>query len=135
MKIWTDYANVVFALAAVSQAYKGNVTVDESSHSGAAIKKEGRAWRVKLRAVSSRGPGAKRAASGRRTVAVCWHVHREFMRAIYKGDSGARIQTALADYRDAQDFEQKHGETANKNIGSQFAPCAYVDACECDGAW
>jgi len=63
--------------------------------------------------------------------AVCWHGHRDFMRAVFEREPDARIHTALADYHGAEDFERKYRDT-NKNIGSVMRPLRYGDACKCE---
>lgn len=65
--------------------------------------------------------------------AVCWHGHRDFMRAVFSILPDVRITSRLADYRGVVDFEAKYRDTAHRNVGSQFHPCYYAEACDCDG--
>jgi hypothetical protein len=68
--------------------------------------------------------------NGRRVAAVCWHGHRDIMRDLFQLHPDARLKSALADYRGAQDFEEKHldtqGSTNHWNVG-----LSYGEACVC----
>lgn len=71
----------------------------------------------------------------RRVAAVCWHGHRDFFRALFKVAPDATISTARL-RRDkirysADTFEEVFPETGYANIGSQFQPCNFQDACTC----
>lgn len=68
----------------------------------------------------------------RKVNAVCWHGHRDFMRAIFRVNPEARIKSAFADYRGSEDFEQSFPETGYRNIGSVMYPCEAQDACVCE---
>jgi len=68
---------------------------------------------------------------GRRVHAVCWHGHRDFMRAIFRANPDARIKTGIADYRGSDDFEQKFEATGDRNVGSLMYPMRMRDACKC----
>lgn len=69
---------------------------------------------------------------GRRVHAVCWHGHRDFMRGIFRRDPDARIKTSWDDWRGQQDFEDRMGATAWRNIGSMMYPTFAKDACLCN---
>jgi len=72
----------------------------------------------------------------RRVHAVCWHGHRDFMRAIFKREPNARIKTMWADYKGSQDFERKFGATAHLNVGSMMYPAYAGSVCKCHtGSW
>lgn len=76
----------------------------------------------------------KKDGSPRRIGAVCWHGHRDWMRAVFNAYPDARIVTGLAgdvDYRGADDFERTHRDTGARNIGSMMYPVAFADACAC----
>lgn len=47
--------------------------------------------------------------------AVCWHGHRDFMRALFKLAPDAIISTTLATYRGREDFERSHGATRHSS--------------------
>lgn len=110
--------------------YDGNVIIDYIDDRR--TRKDGRVtYILKLRAASSKGLGARRAASGRRTVSVCWHAHRDVMRAIYAVDPSATIITMLATYDSASNFEATYGFTGTVNVGSMVAPGNIRDLCDC----
>jgi hypothetical protein len=54
------------------------------------------------------------------------------MRHLYRLAPEAVIQSALATYRGAEDFENTFEETGDHNMGSAFEPCSVRNACECD---
>lgn len=68
--------------------------------------------------------------NGRRIAAVCWHGHRDLMRLLFERHPGARLKSALADYRGREDFEAKYlgtrGSTNAWNVG-----LSYGEACTC----
>ena len=64
----------------------------------------------------------------RRISAVCWHGHREFLRALFRRNQEARVKTALADYRGADNFEQTFRSTYGQ--GNDYH-LAYGQACGC----
>lgn len=66
--------------------------------------------------------------------AVCWHGHRDFMRALFRRAPDARIQTALADYKGSEDFERKYLATYGSpayRMGALLQVQAYGAACTC----
>jgi hypothetical protein len=73
----------------------------------------------------------RRGYMGERIHAVCWHGHRDFMRALFDFDSEARLTTAMADYRSREGFNELYPATAWRNIGSQINPLDYANACDC----
>lgn len=66
----------------------------------------------------------------RRIAAVCWHGHRDLMRLLFERHPDARLKSALADYRGAEDFDRKYlgtrGSTNAYNVG-----LSYGEACTC----
>jgi hypothetical protein len=92
----------------------------------------------KLRADGATNPYPRVSASPFQTRrmphCVCWHGHRDFMRAVFAIEPGARITTGLRgsiDYQGSEDFEQKYQDTAWLNIGAPIAPVAMCEACSC----
>lgn len=121
-----------------------------SWHYGDGIRPCGKGWRFVLRAevgVFSRrrpyvrcehlrhGPiGATACNYGcrpSRMASVCWHGHREFMRALFALAPDARIITGIVTYKGSADFEATHDDTGYQNIGMQCEPVAYREACDC----
>jgi hypothetical protein len=112
---------------------------------GDSITKVGRAWNFRLGLLS----GVKRdkdhkyqrtSASGfnadRRVNAVCWHGHRDFMRALFRRDRDARIKSYFSDYKGSDDFEATFPETGYRNVGSMMYPMQMREVCNCAlGDW
>lgn len=112
---------------------------------GRGIVQDGRAWRFRL-AVDSSQPrdddGAlpyqrvstapwnvnQRTGRPRRVAAVCWHGHRDFLRALFDVNPDARVRTALADYRGREGFEREYLSTFGQGNGYHVA---YGQACAC----
>lgn len=116
--------------------YDGNVTVNNISSLSA------KRTRFTVRVRDSRGPGARRAASGRRLVAACWHVHRDVLGALFDRYPGATVYSGLSDndgtfrrgevvYRGADDYGQNHGDTQYRNVGSLMSPATIGELCDC----
>jgi hypothetical protein len=101
------------------------------------IKRDGRALRFRLRLdTEQRQPDgtlpyqriSRVLIRPRRVSAVCWHGHRDFMLAVFAVNPDARIKTALADYRGADDFERKYRATFGE--GNHWN-LSYGQACVC----
>lgn len=114
------------AIAKTAEMYDGNVTdKDGVSYVSKNVR------RVCLRAKDSRGPGARwSAGTGRRGPWSCWHVFRDFCRALLEIAPNASIRTSLAHYT-AENFESAYRETAYKNVGSMMYPRHMPELCEC----
>lgn len=67
----------------------------------------------------------------RKCWAVCWHGHRDFMRAIFRINPNAVIRTAVENYYGAEEFEKKYQDTGYKNVASQATPVWFAESCEC----
>lgn len=68
----------------------------------------------------------------RRVNAVCWHGHRDFLRALFALDPDAVVITAVARYRGANHFEGIYRDTWSHNVGSRMCPIPYGSSCMCD---
>lgn len=68
----------------------------------------------------------------RKVSAVCWHGHKEFMRAILRMHPGAVIITSTIRYNGLKEFLENHRASFDRNIGSSYCPRAYGTACTCD---
>jgi hypothetical protein len=84
-----------------------------------------------LKVADSRGVGARRSWSGRRTVSACWHAHRDVMIDIFELNPNANLKTAMAHYKNKESFYDLYPGTGGKNIGSQFQPAYAEDLCDC----
>jgi len=109
-----------------NRLYDGNVVpIVSSEHIGPRSK----SVRSVLRVEDSRGEGARRSWSGRRTVSACWHAHRDVYRELFHRFPAATITTAMAHYT-AQNFEDTYPETGWRNVGSIMSPVTMPELCE-----
>lgn len=111
------------ALAAINGRYDCNIEVNQF---GSADPR-----RFTLRVKSSKGPGARRSRHGRRTVSACWHVHRDFLTALFDLEPGVTVYTALAMYRGRDGFLRDFPQTAYTNVGSVMRNGYIVELCAC----
>lgn len=126
-----------------TQCYGGNVTVRTSSDTDWKRKRGTSTTRplcaLTLRTRSSRGRGAwiRTTFEGkdRRTIAACWHVHRDFLATLFDRYPTARVSTAFADYRGREDFLEKFEATGWKNVGSMMYPMSASQCCDCNDPW
>lgn len=139
MKVWgATEAQLREALETVGLKAYGEWT--GTTYGGAGITRDGRALRLRL-GVDTTQPRtdgylpyqrhstwAEHGKRPRKVAAVCWHGHRDFMRAVFALEPDARIKTALADYRGAEDFERKYHDTYGR--GNNYN-VAYGQACGC----
>jgi hypothetical protein len=129
MKAWTQEDNLHRALAAANDLYGGNLRfkrVPEPANQKAT------AWYFTLSVHSTKALGTRIGHSGRKIAAACWHAHRDFLNALFRLHDKARVKTAKADYKDKATFERIFPATGYQNIGSEFQPMSYHNACECD---
>ena len=73
----------------------------------------------------------RRGHSGQRIASVCWHGHRDFLRALFGVCPDGRVKSAFADYQGREGFESSYRETGRRNIGSMMRPLRLADACDC----
>ena len=67
----------------------------------------------------------------RRVNAVCWHGFRDFFRAVYEVEPGAKFYTAMDKWLGSEDFEDRFAASGCRNIGSAYMPVAAAEACRC----
>lgn len=120
----SDIAFVVDAIG--RQNYGGNLEIKSSRQVSRNV------VTFTIRATSSRGPGARCSWSGRRSIAACWHAHRDVMRALFTINPDGKLYTAMATYIGRQGFEDNFEATAGRNIGSRVSPAYMPDLCECE---
>jgi hypothetical protein len=113
------------ALKAVNEKYEGNITFKKCE----IINGEGTRARFTLTVKDSRKAGGRISHSGRRVCAACWHVHGDFFLACLALDAGAVIKSAgCADITAGY----TRADWQDRNIGSQFSPMMYSEACDCE---
>lgn len=144
MQVWTDRGTLDHALEHVNrdslseddEGYQGNIQWNRVPDRATAT-----SYYLTLRVQDSKSPGHRitchrshKTGLRRRHTAACWHVYRDFIRALFELDPSARVLTCRADYKDPETFERLFPVTGDQNVGSQADPLCYADACECDGA-
>lgn len=122
--------DIMDAAERASKYYGGNVAVEIRGQRGRAI-------RFGLKVRDSRGDGAHRSASGRRTRSACFHAHADFFRALFGSCPDARVKTAFADYHGATpaQYERDFDFVGMRNVGSASRPMQLRECCECAGGW
>jgi hypothetical protein len=111
MKITATPSQFTAAEMAIESRYGGNVYTERT-----------RSGNFRLRVHSSRGPGSRKAADGRRISAACWHAFGHYLDAL--GDA----HVIIPGYRGPA---CRHG-WVDRNIGSQARPFMYSEACDCE---
>lgn len=111
------------ALSVVNAGYENNVAFNRLDFDGDSR------TNFTLRVYSSQEKGARHSGTGRRMVSACWHVHRDFLAALFELAPDARVRTALADYRGRASFEEQFKETGQRLVGLGVV---LRDACECE---
>lgn len=128
MKLYgMDQTQLHSALDTANEKYKGNIQFKECKTVG--IRKP--YMHFTLRVKDSHGKGAKRGQSGIRTVAACWHAHRDVMKEIFSINPKARLISAMAVYEGIEGFNREFEDTGDRNIGSMVNPQYFRQACEC----
>lgn len=94
---------------------------------------QGRGFSFTLTVKKAAEHGGRRSNTGRRIAAACWHVHRYFLREVFKLSPSALIKTSVIEYNGQEDFEKNHDKTGDINRGSQALPMPYRNACACNG--
>jgi len=119
-----NHSDMQSALATVNSLYDGNVIFNRFD----AVRN---GFNFTLRVKSSKAPGHKVSYMGRHITSACWHVHRDFMIALFDVQPDAVIKSHLAVYRGRGEFHRLYPDTGNQNIGSMVSPLSFQHACEC----
>ena len=111
-----DMAELQRIVWSVGKRYQGNLKHDARferiGRDGALV------IRFTLAVHDSRAKGARRSAAGRHMPKASWQAHRDVMRAIFRSDPEAKLQTALATYDGRADFERSFEATGDKVVQS-----------------
>jgi hypothetical protein len=75
----------------------------------------------------SRKAGGRISNQGRRIAAACWHVHGYFFEALLKINPNIYIISG-----GTMRIDKNGGNWQDRNIGSNFMPLMYSEACECN---
>lgn len=115
-----------------NQLYDGNVAIKTSRnrHNSKGIRSS-----FTIRALDSRGAGARRSWRGRRMPVACWHAHWHVLDRLFRAHPDAEVRTML--YRaTAATFHDHAADTAFLNAGSALAPVRLPELCDCmDNEW
>ncbi len=76
----------------------------------------------------------RRHNTGRKSSYLCWHGHKAVMTAIFNVEPFSILETGWAKYEGQNDFNNRHKETGNRNIGSINNPLKARKACECENS-
>lgn len=96
------------------------------------IREIGRAIAFKANPTSSRSRYARRAASGRRLKALCYHGWRDLVLKLF--EMGAtRVQSTMGDWRTPDEFRWQLPDLYSVNAGSMMQPRAFGQLCEHGG--
>ncbi len=87
-----------------------------------------------LRVRDSKLAGHRVSNTGRRSPSACWHLHRDFMIALFDLAPTAKLKSAMATYTGRDNFRDTFEDTGYQNLGSQFSPMYARDACDCGGS-
>jgi hypothetical protein len=123
-----DLAAFSRIVATVSAKYGDNIVVRDTARDLTIIKPR---CSASVRAVSSRGEGARLSRSYRHMPAACWHVYRDILIGIFDVNPDTVVRTLLTEYRGKSGFESNYPPTARQNIGSEFMPVTMPELCEC----
>ena len=79
----------------------------------------------------SSGKGA-RFSRHRKLISACYHAHFWVMCYLYDMQPAMRLDSAMASYKDRQDFYNSYFKTGDRNIGSIAYPVYHSDSCHCN---
>lgn len=106
------------ALAIVNGKYAGNITWKRFD--------DGKTINFTLTVKRSKDPGGRRSREGRRIAAACWHVHGDFLDALFQVCPDAVIVSM------GKKITKEAGNWEDRNIGSAYSPFMYSEACDCN---
>lgn len=70
----------------------------------------------------------------RRTGAVCFHGHFDFIYLVFRRYPNARIRSSRygeMDYTSMESFQEQAVELAHTNIGAPICPISMIESCDC----
>lgn len=106
------------ALAEVNKKFAGNVKFNRFEMTNQTAAK------VTLTVIDSRAPGGRIGLSGKQVCAACWHVYGTFIDEVIKADGKV--------FTNNQWIESHDQNWQDWNIGSQYRPLYYSEACDCE---
>jgi hypothetical protein len=129
-------AAVESCIAVVNMNYSGNLIGEWQARANAQptmLNDAGTRWRSRIIVADSRGPGARRSASGRRGPYACWHAFRDVFAEVFRVYPDAKISTSMATYT-AGNWEDTYPATGTRNVGSMMEPRTMPQLCDCTDA-
>ncbi len=111
------------ALEIVNVRYDGNIAFKDIGYSSPSRR------RFTLKARDCHGKGGRWNPTHTRHVGncACWHVHGHFFEALFKEHRNIWVRSQ------GQKIDVNGGNWKDRNIGSQYQPCLYSEACDCEG--
>ena len=106
------------ALETINKKYDNNIVFKTLNELGHRV-------HFTLTVKNSRGKGGRIGHTGRRIAAACWHVHGTLFDEIFNICPDAVITAC------GNKITMNEGNWQDKNIGSQFQPLFYSEACDC----
>lgn len=122
----TSKQELMETLAEINKEFDNNVMFDRFPESTVPTKN---GFNFTLRVIDSRAKGSRISSSGRRMAKACWHVHGEFFDTLIENNQDAIVKTG---YYGSSDIDKNGGNWKDRNIGSQYQPMYYSEACDCD---
>ena len=119
MKTTATLEQLQQALDHVNTLYAGNVVFKDTKQLSP------KRVQFTLTVKASKAPGSRRSPGGRRISAACWHVHGHFFDSLWSLNPSALILAGTLRMTGKQDNWQ------DRNIGSQYRPCYFSEACDC----
>jgi len=138
MRIKTERQTIIDAVDRINKKYYvGNVNINWGTP-------KGKYQNVRLDTLSYKKPGYRTGfhvnndGSPRKMKNACWHVHGHFFEEVLSIDPEAVIITGYDPKTNRQikiyngPCDVPFGNWIDRNIGSQFSPLYFSDACRCD---
>jgi hypothetical protein len=128
------------ALEVANYTYQGNLYFKEGPQS---ITADSMSWRLRLSVKDPEGPGGRHWVlwswwdrswwnlKERYSRSACYHVHRDFLYALYERAPHARVVTSLAVYQGLRNFESSYRRVGKLNVGTFFEPVRFEACCDC----
>lgn len=114
------------ALAKVNDLFSNNIDYRRCTQNQGSTRQGGEKWTVTLRAVDCAGPGGKLSPSGRRIGGTaCWHAYGTFFDYLPPGCD------IVVNGPGGQVIRKPGDQWVDYNIGSDYRPFKFSDACEC----
>ncbi len=132
---------LTLALAAVNTRFQGNIRWNLGGRWGSEyrtdpepqpLNRKGTRWNVRIRITDYDRPGYRRTTSDKRHPSACWHVHGHFFDALLYIEPRAVIRSGYNPETGRPIvIDRNGGNWTDRNIGSEFRPLYFSQACDC----